>query len=114
LLPYELKDDTEIVAVSVDDREKQQMMIDRVIQEDGIVPDFTMLTDVDHRVIDRYGLFNPDEPRSRPVPHPTTFVIDKQGIVRWKFVEVNYRVRPENQDILGALTELQASESPSG
>ncbi len=102
------------MAVSVDDREKQQLMIDRVIQEDGIVPDFTMLTDVDHQVIDRYGLFNPDEPRSRPVPHPTTFVIDKQGIVQWKFVEVNYRVRPENQDILEALMELQATESPSG
>ena len=82
MLPYDLKDDTEIVAVSVDDREKQQMMIDRVIEEDGIVPDFIMLTDTDHRVIDRYGLFNPDEPRSRPVPHPTTFVIDRGGTIR--------------------------------
>ena len=93
--------------MSVDDREKQQMMIDRVIEEDGIVPDFTMLTDVDHRVIDRYGLFNPDEPRSRPVPHPTVFVIDKAGVVQWKFVEVNYRIRPENEDILAALTALR-------
>lgn len=90
-------------------------MIDRVSQEDGIVPDFTMLTDVDHRVIDRYGLFNPDEPRSRPVPHPTTFVIDKEGIVRWKFVEVNYRIRPQNEDILEALMALQAAEArPEG
>lgn len=101
--------------MSVDDREKQQLMIDRVVEEDGIVPDFTMLTDVDHRVIDRYGLFNPDEPRSRPVPHPTTFVIDKEGVVRWKFVEVNYRVRPQNEDILAALMALQEEPAqPSG
>ena len=86
------------------------MMLDRVAQEDGIVPDFTMLTDVDQRVINRYGLFNPDEPRSRPVPHPTTFVIDKEGVVRWKFVEVNYRIRPENQDILAALMGLREAE----
>ena len=89
------------------------MMIDRVAEEDGIVPAFTMLTDVDHRVINRYGLFNPDEPRSRPVPHPTVFVINKAGIVHWKFVEVNYRVRPENDDILQALMEL-SSMSPAG
>ena len=90
-------------------------MIDRVSQEDGIVPDFTMLTDVDQRVINRYGLFNPDEPRSRPVPHPTTFVVDKEGIVRWKFVEVNYRIRPQNEDILEALMALQAAEAqPEG
>ena len=34
-------------------------------------------------------------------------VIDKEGIVRWKFVEVNYRIRPENADILEALQEVQ-------
>lgn len=87
------------------------MMLDRVAEEDGIVPDFIMLTDTDHKVIDRYGLFNPDEPRSRPVPHPTVFVVDKAGIVRWKFVEVNYKIRPENVDILAALNELNVGSS---
>jgi peroxiredoxin len=89
--------------VSVDDRERQQMMIDRVAQETGMLIDYTILADPDHRVIDRYGLFNPDERRGRPVPHPATYVIDKQGVVRWGVVEVNYRVRPTNEDILEAL-----------
>ena len=57
-------------------------------------------------IIDRYGLFNPDEAKMRPVPHPTTLVIDKQGVVRWKVVEIDYRVRPTNEDILAALTAL--------
>lgn len=94
------------MAVSVDDREKQQMMMDRVAEEGGPTPEFTMLSDPGSRVINRYGLFNPDEPRSRPVPHPTTLVIDKEGVVTWKFVEVNYKIRPENQDILNALLAL--------
>ena len=95
-----------IVTVSVDDREKQQLMIDRIVADGGDTPDFVMLSDPDHRVIDRYGLLNPDAPPNRPVPHPATYVIDKEGVVRWGFVEEDYRVRPANADILAALEAL--------
>jgi peroxiredoxin len=40
-------------------------------------------------------------------PHPTTLVINRQGIVCWKFVEVDYRVRPKNEQILEALGRLR-------
>jgi peroxiredoxin len=106
-LSDEQKRTTEILAVSVDDHEKQQMMIDRISMEDGILPDYQLLSDPDHRVIDRYGLFNPNESKRRPVPHPTVFVIDTDGAVRWKFVEINYKIRPSNEDILAALAALQ-------
>ena len=43
----------------------------------------------------------------RAIPHPTAYVIDKEGRVHWTFTEVNYRVRPENEDILAALAELE-------
>ncbi len=92
--------------MSVDDHEKQQMMIDRISMEDGILPDYPLLSDPDHRVIDRYGLYNPDECRRRPVPHPTTLVIDRRGVIRWKFVELNYRIRPEFDDIVAAVNAL--------
>lgn len=81
-------------------------MIDRVAADDGVDPDFIMLSDPDHRVIDRYGLFNPDAPPNRPLPHPATYVIDKEGVVRYRFVEVDYRVRPTNEDILEVLKTL--------
>ena len=74
--------------------------------EDGIIPDYPLLSDPDHRLIDRYGLFNPNESKRRPVPHPTTIAIDMEGVVRWKFVEVNYKFRPELEDILAALEDL--------
>ena len=106
LLPDDLEDETEIVTVSVDDREGMRLMIDRVAADDGVEPDFIMLSDPDHRVIDRYGLFNPDAPPNRPLPHPATFVIDKEGVVRYRFVEVDYRVRPTNEDILEVLKGL--------
>ena len=97
---------TEIVTVSVDETEMQQAMIDRIVAEGGEAPRFRMLADPGNRVIDRYGLFNPEEPRGRPVPHPTTLVIDMDGVVRWKMTEVNYRIRPSNEGILAALAEL--------
>ncbi len=82
------------------------MMIDRVAEEDGMLIEFQLLADPDNAVIDRYGVFNPDESRGRAVPHPTVLVIDKQGVVRWKFIEIDYRIRPTNEDILSAVAEL--------
>ena len=96
-----------ILAVSVDTVEAQQMMIDRISKEDGIIPDYPLLSDPDHAVIDRYVLFNSNESRRRPVPHPTTLVIDMEGVVRWKFVEIDYKIRPELADILAAVAALE-------
>ena len=66
--------------------------------------DFAFLEDRNHKVIDRYGLFNPD---GRGWPHPTTYVIDKQGVVRWKFTEVDYRKRPTNKQISAEIGKLK-------
>lgn len=85
-------------------------MIDRVAESDGRELDFTLLSDPEHAVIDRYGLLNQNDPRARPIPYPTTLVIDREGIVRWKFIEVNYKIRPTNEQILEALAEVQEAE----
>jgi alkyl hydroperoxide reductase subunit AhpC len=102
-----MQEKVEIVAVSVEGRELQQMMIDRVKETYGVDVDYRMLTDTDHRVIDRYGVFNPDEAKSRPVPHPTTMVIDLDGVIRWMVVELDYRMRPENEEVIAALEAVQ-------
>jgi peroxiredoxin len=81
-------------------------MVDRVAEEYSRELDLTLLSDPDASVIDRYGLYNQDDPRGRAIPHPTTYVIDKAGVVRWKMTEVNYRIRPENVDILAALNDV--------
>jgi len=95
------------MALSSDDEEHLQMMIDRVAEEnDGLMLDYTFLSDEGAGVINRYGLYNQDDPGGRAIPHPTTYVIDMEGVVRWKMTEVNYRIRPENADVLAALDEL--------
>lgn len=81
-------------------------MIDRVAETDGRRLEFPLLSDPDHAVIARYGLLNQQDPQDRPIPHPTTFVIDRDGMVRWKFVEIDYRIRPSNEDIRSALDSI--------
>jgi peroxiredoxin len=78
-------------------------MAEKISKDDGKPPGFVFLSDPGHRMIDRYGLLNPD---GRGWPHPTTLVIDRQGIVRWKSVEVDYKIRPSNEQILEALGRL--------
>jgi hypothetical protein len=34
-------------------------------------------------------------------------VIDREGVVRWKVVEVNFKVRPTNEQIVQALKGLR-------
>ncbi len=97
---------TEIIALSIDDRDQIQLMLDRVVKEyGGAAPDFNFLSDPGHRVIDRYGLRNEGNPNG--IPHPTVYVIDRRGTVRWKFTEVNYKIRPTNEMILEALGKVR-------
>ena len=82
-------------------------MVDRVAEDYGRVIDFPLLSDMDAAVINRYGLLNTEDARGRAIPHPTTYVIDMEGVVRWKMTEVDYRIRPENEDILRELGNLR-------
>lgn len=102
-----MRETTEILALSSDNRELQQRMIDRVAESDGRTIEFTLLSDPGAAVIGRYGLFNQDDHRGRAIPHPTTYVIDTEGVVRWKQTETNYKIRPTNEDILRELRTLQ-------
>jgi len=95
----------QVLAVSVDTHAQSLDLLAGLAQKTpGAAQDaFPLLEDQGHRVIDRYGILNPG---SRGWPHPATYVIDKNGVVRWRFVETDYRVRPKNDDVLGALTAL--------
>ncbi len=66
--------------------------------------DFPFLEDKNHKVIDRYGLLNPD---GKGWPHPATYVIDTLGVVRWKYVAVNYSKRPSAEQILTELRKVK-------
>lgn len=103
---------TQLLAVSIDTRAQSRQLLRDLAADtpDGrregadFALGLPLLEDAQHRVIDRYGLLNPD---GRGWPHPATYVIDREGIVRWKFVEVDYRKRATNEMVLDALDKLR-------
>ena len=94
--------DTVVLAITVDSKEDLRKVSDRFSAKES-KSYIELLSDPGHKVIDRYGLLNPN---SGGLPHPATYIIDKKGIVRWKFVEVDYRIRPDNEQVLKALRSI--------
>jgi alkyl hydroperoxide reductase subunit AhpC len=90
--------------VSIDSHDLSKKFIQKLQEKFPGEYDFPFLEDKDHKVIDRYGILNPD---GKGLPHPATYIIDPQGIVRWKFVEVNYRIRASNEQILQELRKIK-------
>lgn len=69
---------------------------------------FPLLSDAEHKIIDAYGLHDPAYDGQEPgIPHPAVYVIDRTGKIAWAKIESNYRERPANQEIRGALDALK-------
>jgi peroxiredoxin len=102
-LTPEEKKQVQILAVSVDSHEDSKKFVQKLKERFKGDLDFPLLEDKDHKVISRYGILNPN---SKGWPHPATYVIDKQGMVRWRFIEVDYKKRPANSQILEELRKL--------
>ncbi len=100
----EEKEKVQILAVSIDSHEDSKKFVQKLKERFAGDLDFPMLEDKNHKVIDRYGILNPD---GKGWPHPATYVLDNHGVVRWKFIEVDYRRRSTNEQILTALREIR-------
>jgi peroxiredoxin len=98
LLDGKLRSTTEVVAVSVDPPDMLDAMVTRITGEEGRAPDYLFLSDPDHRVIDRYGLFDPEG--ASPGPRPTVIVVDRDGLVRWR--SIGSEARP----VRGSIAEM--------
>ena len=100
----EEKETVQILAVSIDSHDDSKKFVQKLKERFAGDLDFPMLEDKDHKVIDRYGILNP---QGKGWPHPATYVIDRRGTVRWKFIETDYKKRPSNEQILAALREIR-------
>lgn len=107
LLDENAKLKTQILGVSPDDNEGGRKMVERVTKESGGPPGFPLLADPEFKVINRYGVFNPNLFAGHKVPFPSVFVLDRSGKVTWKYLDAEKQTRPENADILKALGELE-------
>ena len=97
-----------LLAISVDDHETTKKFIEKISSDGNGSVNYTMLSDPDHKVIDRYGLHDStyDGTKFDGIPHPAVYVIDKTGRVAWSKVEFDYKVRPSNADIRAALQSV--------
>ena len=99
---------TDIVALAPDSKADLKKMADKIADKAPGKLQITLLSDADHAVIDRYGLLNePAAQKGRYLPHATTYVIDRASVVRWKFTEVDYKIRPTNEMIIEALRKVE-------
>ncbi len=89
-----------VVAVVVDPVEKNAAVAAARSLE------FPILADPDLAVIDRYGLRHSEGIPGQDIARPATFVLDRDGVVRWRDLTDNYRVRPRPDDILRVLDGL--------
>lgn len=90
--------DAEILAVSVDSLRGAQ----RAIEAIGL--EFQVLSDPDASVVEAYGVWNLFK---NELPAPSTFIIDKQGNIRWEYIGKNPSTdRADNEDIIAQLQQL--------
>ena len=104
LLNKQDREKSQVLAVSIDSHEDSKKLREKLQAAQNGAQTIPLFQDTNHKVIDRYGLLNPD---SKGWPHPTTYVIDSKGVVRWKFTETNYTVRPSNKQILQEVRKLK-------
>ena len=91
------RDDVELLTVSVDSSYAHRVWADREGFRFGLLSDFWPHGDV----AKRYGVFNED----RGISVRGTFIIDKDGVVRWKVVNPTSQARDiaDYQKALAAL-----------
>lgn len=92
--------DTEVLAVVVDPVERNAELAENAALE------FPIAADPELRAIDAYGLRH-DRGEESPIARPATFLIDAEGIVRWRDLTESYRLRPRPDDILARIDELR-------
>ena len=65
---------------------------------------FQILSDVEKKVITSYGILNPDEHGG--IAHPSIFIVDKEGRIRFFHVGKNPTDRPSDEAILEEIKKV--------
>jgi peroxiredoxin len=69
---------------------------------------FPLLSDEGSRTIDAYGVRNREaEGRAKGIPHPATFLVDKQGVIRAKLFYEGYTKRHTSLELIQAAKALR-------
>lgn len=63
---------------------------------------FTLATDENTLIMRAYEVYNKSN-----IPYPTTIIIDKSGVIRFREVHVDYKERTSVENILSLLEHLK-------
>ncbi len=86
-----------IAGFSVDPVDKSQELAD----DHGI--HFPIISDTSGDTVKAYGVWHAE----RKIALPSVFVIDKTGVIRWRYVSENIRERPSEDDVLAEVRKLR-------
>ena len=67
---------------------------------------YQILSDSDHSVIASYGVLNPRERGG--IAHPSAFLVDKEGVIRYAYVGKNPTDRPPDQILIEEIKKISA------
>ena len=101
-----------VIAISVDTPGQSREFGEKIAADGKGKVDYPILSDPGHRVIDAYGIRDPDYngQKFEGIARPTVYVINKDGRVTWMKVELNYKERPTNSDIRAALDAVSTDQ----
>ena len=98
-----------VYAISVDSPAESKQFAEKISADGKGNISYAILSDPGHRVIDGYGIRDPDYngQKFEGIPHPSVYIINKDGRVAWAKVEKEYKERPINDEVRGALKNLK-------
>lgn len=98
-----------IYAISVDSPTESKQFAEKISADGKGNIGYPILSDPGHLVIDAFGIRDPDYngQKFEGIPHPSVYVIDKDGRVVWSRVEKDYKERPINDDVRAVLKDLK-------
>lgn len=93
----------ELLSISTDNAAEAKSAIEKVKRRDNVEIEFPLLGDAELKTIDAYNARDPLNPR---IARPMTYIIDENGIIRWKFLDVRVGNRLKGDRIVAELKGL--------
>ena len=93
----------ELLAISADNAAKAKSAIEKVKRRDNVEIEFPLLGDLELKTIDAYNARDPLNPR---IARPMTYIVDENGVIRWKFLDVRVGNRLKGDRIVAELKGL--------
>jgi peroxiredoxin len=98
-----------VYAISVDSPEQSREFAEKISADGKGSINYSILSDPGHRLIDAFGIRDPDYngQKFEGIPHPSVYIIDKDGRVVWARVDLDSRALPITRDERAALKNLK-------